>query len=235
MCLSESSPPGALGRDQQSAHHDEITPIADYIANEMNINAHSADVKNMIEMNSFSAETCIADFSKLPLWRQILGLGIRPEQCLNMRLSYRGAALLTWGMKVRQNGDWDHKPKIAARFNPRNPGGEQHWHLYGNTLYFYDVWSNIHYGYVGSTAGFSEAVLLDGAGLEQIGSTLLDLRLPEKSPAVSGLRTWDDSEDREAIKIGMELYRQKPKWVTGHDVLIRVLTASTIETRVYSP
>lgn len=97
LCLSESSPPGTLGRDQQTARHDEITPIANYIANEMNTNARGADVKHMLEMNSFSAETCIADFSKLPLWRQILGLGIRPEQCLNMRLSYRSAALLTLG------------------------------------------------------------------------------------------------------------------------------------------
>ncbi|UMP97053.1 polymorphic toxin type 44 domain-containing protein [Klebsiella pneumoniae] len=26
--------------------------------------------------------------------------------------------------------------------------------------YFYDVWSNIHYGYVGRSVGFSEAILL---------------------------------------------------------------------------
>ena len=152
-----------------------------------------------------------------------------------MRLSYRGAALLTWGMKVRRNGDWDHKPKIAARFNPRTSGGPQHWHLYGNTLYFYDVWSNIHYGYVGTAASFSEAVLLDGAGLEQIGSTLLNLELPHKSPAVSGLRTWDDPQDRAAITMGIELYRRKPKWVTMHDVLNLVLTANAIRKKLYAP
>ena len=235
MCLSESTPPTTLCSHQQITPHDEITPIANYIAKEMNANAHGADVQHMIEMNNFSATACIEDFSKLPLWKQILGLGIRPEQCVNMGLSYRSAALLAWGMKVRQNGDWDHKPKIATRFNPRNPGGKQHWHLYGNTLYFYDVWSNIHYGYVGAAAGFSESVLLDGAGLEQIASSLLDLRLPERSPAVSGLRAWDDSSDRDAITIGIKLYGQHPKRVTGHDVLMRVLTASTTDTRVYSP
>lgn len=87
---------------------------------------------------------------------------------------------MVWALKVRQNGDWDHKPIIAARFHPRSQGGLQHWHLHGNILYYYEVWSNIHYGYVGRASGFSEAVLLDGAGLEQIGSTLLRLKFPEK-------------------------------------------------------
>jgi hypothetical protein len=75
-----------------------------------------------------------------------------------MNVTYRISALIAWAAKVRQNGDWDHKPKIAQRFHPRVPGGQQHWHLYGKTLYFYDVWSNIHYGYVGRAAGFSEKV-----------------------------------------------------------------------------
>ena len=82
-----------------------------------------------------------------------------------------------------RDGEWDHKPIIARRFHPRSPG-LQHWHLYGNTLYFYEVWSNIHYGYVGRAAGFSNGVLLDGAGLEQIGSDLARLNLPRRSPGV---------------------------------------------------
>ncbi len=44
------------------------------------------------------------------------------------------------------------------------------WHKQGEVDYFYDIWSNIHYGYVGRAGGLSESVLLDGAGLEQIAS-----------------------------------------------------------------
>lgn len=235
LCLNESSPPVPVNSQRQTAHRDELTPIARYIVAEMNTNAYGTDVKKMAEMNSFSAETCIADFSRLPLWKQILGLGIQPDQCVDMQLSYRTAALIAWGIKVRQDGDWDHKPKIAASFHPRAPGGLQHWHLYGNTLYYYDVWSNLHYGYVGRAAGFSQSVLLDGAGLEQIGSTMLRLKLPEKSPTVAGLRAWDDPYDRAAIEMGIELYRQKPKMVTVQDVMSLVLSSNSVRKKSFSP
>lgn len=222
---SESHPPGPLCSYQPvPQHRDEITPIAHYIAHEMNTNAHGADAKRMAEMNSFSANACITDFTKLPLWKQILGAGIQPEQCIKMEMSFATAALIAWGMKVKQNGDWDHKPKIAQRFNPRSPG-LQHLHLYGNTVYNYDIWSNLHYGYVGCAAGFSESVLLDGAGLEQIGSTLRRFReLPKRDSTTSGLRAWDDPKDRTAITRGIALYRSKPQGVTGQDIMNLVLT-----------
>ncbi|WP_241150813.1 polymorphic toxin type 44 domain-containing protein, partial [Pseudomonas viridiflava] len=60
-----------------------------------------------------------------------------------------------------QNRPWDHKPIIR-----RTIGGI--WHKQGKYDYFYDIWSNVHYGYVGMAGGLSESVLLDGAGAEQI-------------------------------------------------------------------
>jgi hypothetical protein len=164
----------------------------------------------------------------LPFWKQIFSLGITPQQCVDIGLSNRVAALIAWGMKVRQNGDWDHKPKIASRFNPCVPGEKQIWHLYDNTLYNYEVWSNLHYGYVGKAAGFSNAVLLDGAGLEQIGSTLANLKLPERTPRVDGLRAWDTLEDRAAITMGIDLYRRKPNGITARDVMSLVLSSKSI-------
>ena len=115
---TESYPPGPLVGGQPPSHRDELTPIARYIAAEMNANAHGETVKRIAELHAFSADACIADFSKLPLWRQILGAGIGPDQCVEMQISYRTAALITWALKVRQNGDWDHKPRIAASFHP---------------------------------------------------------------------------------------------------------------------
>jgi len=231
----EMSLPGAVGAQPRAAQRDELTPIARYIAAEMNTNAAGDDVKRMAEMNRFSATACITDFTQLPMWKQILGLGIRPEQCVDMQLSYHSAALIAWAMKVRQNGDWDHKPKIAARFHPRVPGGLQHWHLYGSTVYFYEVWSNIHYGYVGRAAGFSQSTLLDGAGLEQMGSDLARLNIPNRSPGVSGLRAFDDKHDRAAITIGIDLYRRDPRSVRTQDVLNAVVASTSILKRPYAP
>lgn len=235
LFLGESSLPGPTGSHAAlAAQRDELTPIAIYMATQINANAHGPDATRMLEMNSFSSTACISDFTALPLWRQILGFGITPGQCIEAGISFRTASLLAWASKVRQNGEWDHKPKIASMFHPRSPI-VQHWHLYGATLYYYDVWSNIHYGYVGRAAGFSESVLLDGAGLEQVGSDLARLKLPSASESVAGLRKWDASEDRAAIEIGIRLYGQRPDSVSA-DLLLRSVTASILITKkAYAP
>jgi hypothetical protein len=134
----------------------------------MNTNAKSSAVTKMRELNNYSATECISKFQELSLWRQLFGLGVTPEQCIDHQISYRSAAILIWAERVRQGAAWDHKPIVSHRFNAGNPNGEQHWHLYGNTLYYYDVWSNVHYGYIGIAAGFSESVFLDGAGFDAL-------------------------------------------------------------------
>lgn len=213
---------------------DEITPIAEYMTQEMNTNATGADVRRMLENNRFSGEACIADYQKLPFWQQLLGLGITPQQCIDMEMSARTAALLSWALNVRQDGIWDHKPIIANRFHPRNPGGQQHWHLYNTTLYYYDVWSNIHYGFVGKAAGFSDSVLLDGAGLEQIGSTLLRFSRPQRDATVGGLRAWDDPHDRAGIEIGIQLYQTNPGNLTKQILLNAVVNSTRIEKKPFA-
>jgi hypothetical protein len=74
--------------------------------------------------------------------------------------------------KSRKRG---HKPYILKTFNFRNLKRPQQHHKLGNFIYYHDIWSNLHYGYVGTAAGFSESELLDGAGIEQIGSKLLKM------------------------------------------------------------
>jgi hypothetical protein len=87
------------------------------------------------------------------------------------------------------------------------------WHAYGGTAYYYDVWSNVHYGYAGTAAGFSESTLLDGAGLEQIGSDLLRSRWPKGTDGVKGLRRFDGLSDRVAIMVGIKLFASRLVWL----------------------
>ncbi|MNN41410.1 hypothetical protein D3C76_888740 [compost metagenome] len=113
--------------------------------------------------------------------------------------------------------------KSKSAFTP-NPNGT-YWHKQGKYMYFYDIWSNIHYGYVGIVAGLSESVLLDGAGVEQIVSDFArkvdemlekpkaDWKLPGPHPTASPwteLRSWDDVADRVSISIGVKLANQHP-------------------------
>lgn len=235
MCRVEAPVRSLLADLAPALNRDEVTPIARYMAQEINVNANGPDARRILELNRFSPDACIRDYSKLALWRQLLGLGLTPEQCVNMGISYGSAALMAWGLKVMQNGDWDHKPIIGRRFNTRVPHGLQVWHLHGQTEYFYDVWSNLHYGYVGNAVGFSDSVLLDGAGLEQIGSDLVRGQLPQQRGVASGLRVWDDPADRAAIAMGIRLRRQRPRHVTAQDLLSLVLPSTVITRRAFAP
>jgi hypothetical protein len=210
---------------------EEVVPIVDYIVDEMNRNAASADVRKMKEFNSYSLTKCIEDYRKLPLLLQFF---ILPQLFIKgtQSLSYKGVALLTWAWLVRQDGPWDHKPYIRSTFHPRHPV-EQVWHIHHGYLYFYDIWSNIHYGYVGAAAGFTTSELLDGAGLEQIGSDLLRSRLPRSSVGVEGLRRFDDPSDRTAIAIGIKLFQTSPRGVTREEVLQAVEASPTLEKKPY--
>ncbi|MEU7015878.1 ricin-type beta-trefoil lectin domain protein [Streptomyces sp. NPDC046385] len=68
-----------------------------------------------------------------------------------------------WAYKVHAGADWDHKPKLKDMMNLSTssdyyftvPGGEDEA--------FYDVWSNVHYGFVGMAEGFEQGYLEGGA------------------------------------------------------------------------
>jgi hypothetical protein len=213
---------------------DELTPIAKYIVNEININSRSQYVRKMANLNNYSVSKCLHEFEQQPLWLRFLNVSYTPESCINNHFTSKILALTLWTVKVKQNGDWDHKSKIPKLFHPRDPI-EQQWHLYGDMLYYYDVWSNIHYGYVGKAAGFSEAVLLDGAGLEQIGSNLYSHKPIRKDRTEKVfLRSFDDSSDRAGIKIGIKLYMKIRKQIVVEDVIPEVLASTVITKKPYN-
>ncbi|MGB2572541.1 fibronectin type III domain-containing protein [Micromonospora citrea] len=75
-------------------------------------------------------------------------------------------AYAAWGWLVRPGGVWDHKPPIARVFGPgREDGYKSYRYRIPGLPYevYYDVWSNIHYGYVGRRAKFTEWELQTGA------------------------------------------------------------------------
>jgi hypothetical protein len=100
----------------------------------------------------------------------------------------KAAALSQWAWLVRPGGDWDHKNDIlnqTAGWNTFTPMPD------GNGNIRYDVWSNIHYGYVGREAGFTPGELRGGADLADY--------VTQDRP---------DPGDDVAVRIGMELRDQ---------------------------
>ena len=129
-----------------------------------------------------------------------------------------GTAIGIWTERVAQNRPWDHKPIIKKLFktsavkrviNPKTGTvGESQYHKYKTHDYFLDVWSNIHYGYVGMSSGFDESTLLDGAGLEQRGTNFLRGEVSVRTGNTGGQRDWDNIADRETISLGISLFRK---------------------------
>lgn len=184
---------------------DMMEQVASYIAKEMNRNITHPSVLKMMKLTSFDAAAENAKFQELPWYARL-----SPPNFQAMELGNTAAAMALWAERVGQNRPWDHKVTIGQQF-----GGP--WQKQGQVDYFYDIWSNIHYGYVGRVGGLSEGVLLDGAGLEQIASDSIrkvqkwdERKGPHRSADIEGMRAWDDIGDRVSISIGIKLYKQYP-------------------------
>lgn len=198
---------------------DMMEQVASYIAGEMNRNITHPSVLKMKKLLSYDAAAENAEFQKLPLYARLA-----PPNFQAIALANTVTAMGLWAERVGQNRPWDHKVTIGQKF-----GGP--WQKQGQVDYFYDIWSNIHYGYVGRYGGLSEEVLLDGAGLEQVASDSLrkiqkwnERKGPHRSADIEGMRAWDDIGDRVSISIGVKLFKQHPNGgITAKMVMGEVL------------
>ncbi len=118
-------------------------------------------------------------------------------------------AIVDWYKQVNDGQEWDHKRKdklpkqleLGTKyqdFNFQFPGDEQY-------EYYYDIWSNIHYGYVGAAVGFSSATLQTGSGLNDW---------------VKGTINWQDVE---AIDLGIYLWKVYKNQLTEEDFRREIL------------
>ncbi|WP_024675025.1 polymorphic toxin type 44 domain-containing protein [Pseudomonas syringae] len=209
-------------KDPVCNHPDQMEELARYIADEMNRNLLHPTVQKLKKLLNYDAAEETRKWMELP-WYAQLGAQNNPQ---TIAAANTAAAMAIWTEKVGQNREWDHKPKILEKFNNDTR------HKQGKYSYYYDIWSNIHYGYIGMAAGFSESVLLDGAGLEQIASeTLVKAKNPIEKPwpapseGIAGLRAWDDDPDRISIGIGISLHRQSPEGaVQASEIMKAVLS-----------
>lgn len=134
-----------------------------------------------------------------------------------------------WKEIVGKEKDWDHKRYITQMFGEWTCDKSKH------ILFFFDIWSNIHYGFIGKVAGFTEWELLSGAGVAQLRDnkrTAMEwfTHYVENRFRVIGdadfVAAFDDASDNEAIKVGFRLYYQ-----FGHNP--SALTAQKIIDEIY--
>ncbi|MFP8966500.1 polymorphic toxin type 44 domain-containing protein [Pokkaliibacter sp. CJK22405] len=204
---------------------DELTPIAEYIVREIRTNLRSRDVGVMRYLNR-SADYFLNHGHEVKSW----GFGEFWDWSKDKAkgLTCREAAMMIWTKKVAQDSTWDHKPVISHCFHPRDPQSQQ-FHAWKDRRYFYDIWSNIHYGFIGAASGFNDAMLLDGAGLEQIASDSLAGSWPSRQGALTGkLRDFDGANDRLSIQLGIQLYRKSPGGISVNMLVNAILDSQIV-------
>ena len=179
-------------------------PVLQYIIDEMRRNAQSDEIREIRELNEarFFQDAYKEREKHGILWQIFIWPGYldaMQDADLSARLAAntRFACLVADARAGRLTacGKWDHKPIIR---NSKGWGVSQlvDFNPIGHDLqiaFYYDIWSNIHYGFVGKAAGFSSKHLLDSASTEN---------------KLSNLGGSEPVSDKVSIQIGLDLYGQ---------------------------
>lgn len=163
------------------------------------IDEYTSPVINYIvgEMNKNANSKTVQEIKKLN--RGLFGLG-------------KPAAYKKWKNLVCYDCVWDHKSYIKEHFTDKF-FGRSSYQLVNHTYYRWDIWSNIHYGFVGNAAGFSDVELLGG-------SSLANIRKNGKP---------DDLSDRTSILVGNILFKKNSRRVNSYDLIQAIQRAPGLD------
>ena len=201
-------------------HADGAIQVAQYIVNEIQTNVNSpvahrmryhltGEISNQLERIFNKADASITQISKQTG---------HPIAGANHRSRSKITAAELWIGKVNTNKPWDHKNKIREKFKhvavyrplppPKSTWSETWYHKYRGHDYFLDIWSNIHYGYVGRSVGFTKDQLMMGSGIQQVTKdtkdTIIKLLKFHFRDAFKG--SGDTIDDETGMLIGIELF-----------------------------
>jgi len=152
--------------------------------------------------------------------RSLLGIDFLNVVAPGTQVYDIGQAMQIWKSMVNYGKPWDHKPILKKKF-----GDWSHDGVTGKD-YFFDIWSNIHYGYVGRSVGFSMWTLKSGAGYAQYKAGTNPsgywARRAKKWGDADFLAAFDDPKDQAAIDLGGALWEDKTDTFTHKDFVDRV-------------
>lgn len=210
-----------------------VLETAKYICEEIKKNVKTTDAKELIELLKYYNKAQNAQkeaFKKMTPFGRAAVSALNPSyQLTNVasdKIGGRIQAYRKWAGLVAANKIWDHKKEIARR-----QGG--YWACDSTTQlkFMHDIWSNIHYGFVGRYVGFTTFELINGAGVAQIGDNTksfgewtkqyISNRFVDFGDA-DILGGFDDAADTQAIKVGVSLFNKfgaKPSTLTPQDIL----------------
>ena len=217
---------------------DGAMEVARYILDEIRTN----DKSLVADMIRYHIEETLSNQVTEEFKRLDKIVNYNPEKMREHREPNYLKGLLMWVEQVAPNKPWDHKPLIrerlfyAAVHRPLRTGtwSETYYHRYKNYDYYLDIWSNIHYGYIGRSVGFSRGELLTGSDLQQkfkdlsdkfsINKWLHSITVPKEFNPPG-----DTKDDQTAIEIGMDLYEKYPGSITASIIMNKIVSKSASE------
>lgn len=200
---------------------------ATFILGEMLTNARSQEAAQIAAAIARSksaeqyGEEALEDMKKASWYEVFRTSGDR--QIFNSMVQQSAFAMLEakgrWFVQVREDGPWDHKPILKRMYesmpSPPRPFGAMgrafHFPIRGDVFheFYYDIWSNIHFGFVGTRCGFDEKTLQEGAA--------------SGFPGAGG----NDEGDVLSTRIGVELWKNKGLSLTASDLLAAILARTS--------
>ncbi|MBV7503436.1 PAAR domain-containing protein [Achromobacter sp. ACM05] len=204
-------------REPGCTHADTAVPLAEFIVREMKTNPFSRQGREIHDANHYDFKAYNEDWERAAWYTKLSGRNTYAQMLAEKKLH----AYALFADIIGPNRPWDHKPALRQMLGEHFNIG---WQKYGDFDYYFDIWSNIHFGYVGIALGFTAAELIKGAGLAQ---AALDVwkRKPQQNHPQNG--PWpasaDDVTDHISIKLGIDLYgAAKPHELTANMLLHRV-------------
>jgi RHS repeat-associated protein len=209
--------------DKCSPPPNKVPPVVQFTYDKMVAAAKSETAKFIRSLN---AQCTACAYQGSPLWwpgmLQAYTSAIRNDGTARLLAQTR------WASMVCENCDWDYKKPIQRM--EKAGGRNEAYQRVGNSSYYFDTWTNIVYGYVGRSVGFSADELLDGAGVEQIGSDLRHGR-PLNANLGDPWRNFDEPTDGPGITVGINLWEAYGLVVTPEQLLGAIASAPGLKRR----
>lgn len=212
-----------------------VIEIAQYICREIQINSSSTpvrEIKQLLFSYSRTKKEVQGALSLMSLIGKALVLSnprfpMLASASISDKAEGRLKAYSKWKGLVAARRIWDHKKDIPSKQRGEMWSCDKEKHF----LFHFDIWSNIHYGFIGKLIGFSEWELTSGAGVAQLKdnqksfetwTTQYFQNRGREFGDADFVAAFDDAIDNEAIKIGFRLYDRfgiSPSSLTPQDII----------------
>jgi len=160
-----------------------VHPVVDWIIDRIRMDSTSETIQSVYALNNTHYyDDAFEAYQQMSLWKRLLLPNDYFISAMEMdNMSYI-ASLSEFGCAVSDQrlrpacGKWDYKKEIEDDYdNSRcinfcSIGHDE------EVIFYYDIWANIHFGYLGRVGGFTESTLLIGADLEQMISNIGEIR-----------------------------------------------------------